>query len=802
MTTVGKTKTLNFITHAELKNVIGRDLINDDNIAVIELVKNSLDAKSKKVSVVFAGDVESAADEDRTGHIEIADWGIGMSLSDVEQKWLNIAYSEKRSVSQDGDRLLAGNKGVGRFACDRLGKQLDLYTFKQGSKPVHVRINWTDFEQLDGITDTIQSVKLSPKFLTVPEWCAATSRKSPTPGTFLKVTKLRSAWERQKLLGLKRYLQRFINPNAAFDKASFSLHLTVPSQRLADTTLPEHEKLNGPIINQVFDKLRFKTTYITSEIDATGQTLTTELHHEGARVYRVVEKNNQFALLANSKLVIHYLNQYRKAYFKRETGLDTVSFGSIFFFLNGYRVPPYGDRGNDWLRIDNRKLQGMSRYLGTRELVGRIEVVDHNQRFRVVSNREGVSQTPAFLQVIGKEISDGWFYRALKRLEKFVVTGLDWDRLSLEDQSLVNAEILPTTEAAERYFESLDTKRRRIAMDVLGMVDARVSDTMELAIDPNLFDALKREERVYVDAALAKLGKFDGVLDLGAKMAMGDLVKSFAKQEALLATAKNQAQQKSRQLERLKSVARGAIDKATVLEKKNATQAKELQFARRSRSRDADELMLLHHHTHIYADTAKNNLKSLSKALNAGEHAKAPELIAKLMKSIQRILAVSDFAMKVEFKQPLKTDQITADLAGFIEEFVQTVLKDGTASGMNVVVERVDQEPFKVRFKPFDITVLLDNLASNSDRAGSKVFHVEMERASPHELVVRIRDKGRGIHGSIAPTSAIFNLGVTTTMGSGMGLFHVKQIVEEMGGTVHYDEEYLAGFGITIRFFN
>ena len=47
------TQELNFKVGAYLKNIIGSDLINDDFIAVFELVKNSYDAYATEVEVVF-----------------------------------------------------------------------------------------------------------------------------------------------------------------------------------------------------------------------------------------------------------------------------------------------------------------------------------------------------------------------------------------------------------------------------------------------------------------------------------------------------------------------------------------------------------------------------------------------------------------------------------------------------------------------------------------------------------------------------------------------------------------------------
>ena len=42
---------VSFSTHAHIKNIIGKELINDDNVAVMELVKNSYDAGATKVII-------------------------------------------------------------------------------------------------------------------------------------------------------------------------------------------------------------------------------------------------------------------------------------------------------------------------------------------------------------------------------------------------------------------------------------------------------------------------------------------------------------------------------------------------------------------------------------------------------------------------------------------------------------------------------------------------------------------------------------------------------------------------------
>ena len=56
-------KNVYFHSHVNIKNIIGKELINDDNVAVMELVKNSYDAGAKTVTVEF-----KKLKEDRQNH--------------------------------------------------------------------------------------------------------------------------------------------------------------------------------------------------------------------------------------------------------------------------------------------------------------------------------------------------------------------------------------------------------------------------------------------------------------------------------------------------------------------------------------------------------------------------------------------------------------------------------------------------------------------------------------------------------------------------------------------------------------
>ena len=128
----------NFKISTGLKNLIGRELITNEFIAIFELVKNSYDAGAKKVIIKF----ENIYAEN--SRILISDDGHGMNSTDIQEKWLFVAYSEKTEGKRAGtyrdnfsERVYAGAKGVGRFSCDRLGEKLKLFSQKKGESTVN-----------------------------------------------------------------------------------------------------------------------------------------------------------------------------------------------------------------------------------------------------------------------------------------------------------------------------------------------------------------------------------------------------------------------------------------------------------------------------------------------------------------------------------------------------------------------------------------------------------------------------------------------------------------------------------------
>ena len=235
-------------------------------------------------------------------------------------KWLFVGYSWKSEQDKELEtknfrdkigekRVFAGAKGIGRFSCDRLGSKLKLYTKKDNEKNIHkLEIDWDKFEEdptkefqnIDFIYDTIINLNIEIKI------------NDFNNGTILEISQLRSKWDREKLLKLKRHLQRLINPTQISEEQEFQINLDVKEEYQEDKEKEkDYEKVNGIVRNIVFEKLGINTTKINCKIDEEGSSISTELIDKGTFIYKLKE-NNEYSLLKNINVVLFYLSPTAK----------------------------------------------------------------------------------------------------------------------------------------------------------------------------------------------------------------------------------------------------------------------------------------------------------------------------------------------------------------------------------------------------------------------------------------------------------------------------------------------------------
>src|SRR5258706_2630237 len=173
---------LNFEASAYLQTLLGRELFRSDEFAIVELVKNASDS-----GATLAGIVVQPLTDKQPGEILVIDNGSGMSMPDFQRLFMTAGYSE-RGQQQTTKRVPTGEKGVGRFAADRLGTTLEVITRTKGEpEALRVLIDWNKFsdrrKRFGEITADSMKVNIVPQELNI---C----------GTSLRISGLRSAWTR------------------------------------------------------------------------------------------------------------------------------------------------------------------------------------------------------------------------------------------------------------------------------------------------------------------------------------------------------------------------------------------------------------------------------------------------------------------------------------------------------------------------------------------------------------------------------------------------------------------------------
>jgi len=183
-----------------------------------------------------------------------------MSKQEIIDKWLFVAYSEKKNNTYRDNikfrRNYAGAKGVGRFSCDRLGETVELLSKTNKDINVNrVKINWNEFENVD--TEEFQNIEVL--------YDEIQSDLIAAQGTVIKIYGLREKWNRDELLQLKKSLTQLVNPEANENYDMFSIILDVKEERENDRKKSENEKVfdkdivNGKVINHVFPSLEVCT---------------------------------------------------------------------------------------------------------------------------------------------------------------------------------------------------------------------------------------------------------------------------------------------------------------------------------------------------------------------------------------------------------------------------------------------------------------------------------------------------------------------------------------------------------------
>lgn len=841
---------LHFKTNVQLKSIIGKDLINDDNIAILELVKNSFDADAKRVNVTYLNlknndDELTQSFSNKTSRLIIQDDGLGMDLEDIQDKWLNIAYSEKKSNKKQHNRRMAGAKGVGRFSCDRLGEYLNLYAkTKDDNKYLKLSIDWKLFE-IEDEKKEIQSIPLKFQYLSKNE-IENLGFKAFDNGVLLEVIKLRSSWaypikdksgntikwDTEKFVDLKKYLEKLINPNQAFQNDDFGIYISTPEFIKENDLRNEYEKFIGKVENRIFDKLDFKSTSIETRTQDGGKIIYTELKDKGDTIFWLKEKNPYYPSIKNVKISIYYLNPYAKAFFTKQTGIQSVNYGSIFLFINGFRISPYGDVGNDWLGLDQRKAQKTRSFLGLRDIIGQIEILDELNDFQIISSREGIVRNDNYKDLTNSERNDSFYYKAHRRLERYVVEGLNWDSSIYDNKDPQFKEIeqkIISGKAKENeliFREDDQTKQRRTYGAIHSIISARVNDVIELYINENLITQKIEEEKQKSEREFQQLiedfdnKKIDSetlgrILQRKAEQnaELEKQLKEFAKYSTNEATTKailelqnykktveeqtilieklqyelddlkNQKQSAEKTAKEYKEKAEKAEVDLSIEKEKNLY----LLATRRTLSPDADGLI---HTIKINNIEIRDGIDNIIDDLTEDDFDinNLIERLGFLKLNAERSLKMTEFVTRSDLKEDIEKKDV--DLVSYIQEYIS--LYGETFSDKISFEFKVNNSYLNKNISVLNLSIILDNLISNSIKWGAENILIEFNNTSDKQLELIFSDDGDGLSNKFLDKhKRIFELSVrdipTNGMnGSGIGLFYTKNLLNDMNSEIDF----------------
>lgn len=392
-----------FKPRAQILLQLGEQLIKNENIAILELVKNAYDADAKKVVV----NMHSVDSKDR-GYIEIHDDGCGMSIDIIRDIWMEPGNSHKKDVVESKERselgrLPIGEKGIGRFGVHKLGKVIELVSKMDSRQEVALNIDWRVFEEAEYLSDVnIDIQEREPEIF-----------KNGKTGTYIKISNLSINWTRGMVRNLHRSLTAL---NSPFDSdQSFKVILKTDKSEwlnglirfkdIKEYALFECDmKLEGNEITKFEYYFRpYDVMYGLSKrkvVFDKNVIMRKRVNKNGKRDFEDI--NLLKYKIGNIRIKIyafdrdsHVLNKYipDKAAFKNY--LDEN--GGISVFRDGIRILDYGEPDNDWLGLDLRRVNAPTKNLSNNIILGAVYLDrDNSGDLKEKANREGFIEDEAY----------------------------------------------------------------------------------------------------------------------------------------------------------------------------------------------------------------------------------------------------------------------------------------------------------------------------------------------------------------------------------------------------------------------
>lgn len=402
-----------FKVSARAGKLFGRENFSNPEGAIIELVKNSYDADAKNCFVFF--DIPTKIEKDSDGKtfevpikeksiLYIIDNGEGMTDNVIREYWMKIGTGNKeKDYISDDKRTKTGAKGIGRFALDRLGFETEMWTLSKKTKDnsgSYWKMDWNQFDESEKAISDIEA-ELEPMELDIKDKLITLTQNNLlvsetidkidfNSGTIIKISNLKDFWFSDETKSVFKSLEALIPPkelNIPFEV--YFKHFQQPK---------EYGKVETAFFNDFDYKLKANYNAETLNIDFEitrneldikllkkkypnvykGKSKPYDLETLEAKVFKYsksIDKVLKWKLIDSNKkllqdvgsfeLTFFYLkfsNSIKEGYpFKAVVASERKStlerFGGVKVYRDSFRVRPYGDPTNDWLKLGARVAQ-------------------------------------------------------------------------------------------------------------------------------------------------------------------------------------------------------------------------------------------------------------------------------------------------------------------------------------------------------------------------------------------------------------------------------------------------------------
>jgi signal transduction histidine kinase len=529
---------------------LGGELISSDGIAFYELIKNAVDAGSKKVDVEvqmqlpletidqlrnaveksgvvqkveikeiktkMASSVLSDApqgDELRVAiskaislhdllsvardanSITFRDIGNGMTLDDLETIYLTVGTPHRLNERNSGSqRVILGEKGIGRLSTMRLGNRLQVTTAEVSDTHWNeLEIDWNEFDR--DPSKLLEEIEIAPRY-------GEKKTEQDAHGTTIRVSDLNTTWSAGKLTSIATSeLCRFTDPFT--ESSRFPIHLrfngTAVSIPRMNEILNEHAHADveaklttGGSSDDPVIVLEGTARYLFS--GSTGKPLagrTMPFRYKNDEITSLLNKREDPDVNLDSVLslgpfsmkCLWFNRRLLKAIEIDDNTLDLKKAvrqwsGGLMVFRDGFRVPPYGGPDDDWLDLDRGALAAQGYKVNRAQLVGKVDITArHNPHLLDQTNREGLRDCKekralagvlkhilevefrGYLNEVDEEIRDrdkvsfAAFAEQLAEAEERINNSLD--KLSEIENEHPDLEIGPLAKRLQRAFRSV-----------------------------------------------------------------------------------------------------------------------------------------------------------------------------------------------------------------------------------------------------------------------------------------------------------------------------------------------------------